>query len=77
MHPIETLLGAKYDINFIPLNKLKITIKHRTKNSQTKEILGSEIEDITTGHITLKDDTFIPRHRIIKVEEINPQKQAS
>ena len=70
MHPIETLLRAKYDKNFTPLDKLKITIKYRTKTAKTKEIYGSEITEITTGHITLKDSTFIPRHRIMKVEEI-------
>ena len=70
-HPIETLLRSKYDKNFIPLNKLKIIIKHRTKTTQTKEIYGTEIIEITSGHITLKDNTFIPRHRIIRVEKIS------
>ena len=74
MHPIETLLRAKYDKDFIPLDKLKIIIKHRTKNSNTKEILGSDIIEITSGHITLKDNTFIPRHRIIKVEQLRKPK---
>lgn len=70
-HPIETLLRAKYDKSFLKLKDFKITIKHRTKNSKTKEIYGSDIIEITSGHITLKDNTFIPKHRIIKVEKIN------
>ena len=62
---IDTLLRAKYDKDFYKLDQLIIVIKDRTEGS--KKIDGKLIEEVTKGHFTLKDGTYIPSHRIIKI----------
>ena len=66
---IDTLLRAKYDKNFPGLDNFIIVIKNRGSPDDKKEIKGNEIKEITKGHITLKDDTFIPAHRIIEIKK--------
>ena len=65
---IETLLRAKYDKNFPNLDKFIIVIKHRGSPKNIKEIDGSSIKEVTKGHFTLVDRTYIPAHRIIKIK---------
>lgn len=64
---IDILLRAKYDKTFPKLDKFVIIIKNRGSPENIKKIKGSEIEEITKGHFTLKDGTYIPAHRIIKI----------
>ncbi|MBI2670486.1 DUF504 domain-containing protein [Candidatus Woesearchaeota archaeon] len=64
---IDTLLRAVYDKNFLKLNELKVIVKDRIIGE--KEIDGSLIKEVTKGHFTLQDGTYIPSHRIIKIEK--------
>lgn len=68
---IDTLLRAKYDKNFTKLEKFIIIIRNRGSPDNIKKIRGSEIEEITKGHFTLKDGTYIPAHRIIEIKKID------
>ena len=68
---IDTLLRAKYDKNFPKPDKFIIIIKNRGSPNNIKKINGSEIKEITKGHFTLKDGTYIPAHRIVEIKKIS------
>ena len=64
---IDILLRAVYDKNFLKLNNLNVVVKDRFEGE--KVINGSLIKEVTKGHFTLKDNTCIPSHRIIRIEK--------
>lgn len=64
---IDILLRAVHDKNFLKLKDLNVVIKDRFEGE--KIIDGSLIKEVTKGHFTLKDDTYIPSHRIKKIEK--------
>jgi len=64
---IDILLRAKYDKNFSSLNEFLVIIKDRFKEQDI--IDGNNIKDVTKHYIILKDNTYIPSHRIIKIKK--------
>jgi len=64
---IDLLIRATYDKKFLKLKDFNVIVKDRFKGESI--IDGCLIEDVTKGHFTLKDGTYIPEHRIIRIEK--------
>ena len=63
----DILLRAVYDKKFSKLNEFKVVIKDRFKGESI--IDGDKIKDVKKDAIILIDNTYIPSHRIIKIEK--------
>lgn len=50
------------------VEKTRITYVHRGARGNLKTISGSSIESLEGGFLILKEGTYIPYHRIVKIE---------